>query len=164
MVHARIHVRNVVDAAIATMEDLGPAAIGDLELLVRDAGLLITIAAIRAHESHVFVVDDRDADVELIDPVYNELDIWPSHVAQLDPLPDLDVEAVDLLAEKGAGKQRADDDKQENLFHGLVLPEREARGNVETREPAQFSSNRTDNCETLACANLKCSARECIRS
>jgi hypothetical protein len=40
---------------------------------------------------------------------------------------------VDLLAEKGAGKHHADDDGQENLFHGLVLAEREARGNVETR-------------------------------
>src|SRR5438874_8999067 len=115
------------------MEDPGRAAIGDLKLRVGDAGLLVAITAICANESHVFIVDDRDGDVELIDPVYNELDIWPSHVAKLDPLPDLDVEAVGLLTEKGAGKQRADDDGQENLFHGLVLAEREARGNVETR-------------------------------
>ena len=142
MVHARIHVRHVVNAAIAAMEDPGRAAIGDLKLLVGDAGLLVAIAAICANESHVFVVDDRDADVELIDPVYNELDIWPSHVAKLDPLPDLDVEAVDVLTEKGAGKRRADDDGQENLFHGLVLAEREARGNVETRDPAQLTINR----------------------
>src|SRR6476620_2080024 len=105
------------------MEDPGPAMIGDLELLVGDAGLLVAIATIRANESHVFVVDDRDADVELIDPVDNELDIWPSHVAKLDSLPDLHVEAVRLLSGSRAGKQHAaaDDDCQENLFHGLVL-------------------------------------------
>ena len=133
MVHARIHVRDVVNAAIAAMENPGFAAVGDLELLVGDAGLLVTIAAVRANESHVFVVDNRDADVELIDPIDNQLHVRASHVAKLDPLPDLDVEAVQLLAEKGVLKQRADDDGQENLFHGLVLAEREARGNVETR-------------------------------
>ena len=142
MVHARIHVGHVVNAAIAAMENPGFAAISDLKLLVGDAGLLVAIASIRANESHVFVVDDRDADVELIDPVYNELDIRPSHVAKLDPLPDLDVEAVDLLSQQGADKQRTDDDGQENLFHGLVLAEREARGNVETRDPAQLTINR----------------------
>jgi len=44
-------------------------------LLVRDAWLPIAIVAVRANKSHVFVVNDRDADVELIDSVYNELDI-----------------------------------------------------------------------------------------
>lgn len=116
------------------MEDPGPAAIGDLELLCRDAGLLVAVATIRANESHVFVVDDREADVELIYPVYNELDVRASHVAKLDPLSDLDVEAVRLLSESRAGQQRADDDDgEENLFHGLVLADREACGNVETR-------------------------------
>src|SRR5438270_683463 len=42
------------------MEDSRPAAIGDLELLVGDAGLLVAIASIRANEPHVFVVDDRE--------------------------------------------------------------------------------------------------------
>ena len=142
------------------MEDPGRAAIGDLKLRVGDAGLLVAIAAICANESHVFIVDDRDGDVELIDPVYNELDIWPSHVAKLDPLPDLDVEAVDLLAEKGTGKQRADDDRQENLFHGLVLPEREARGNVETRDPTQLSINRTELRGFASCkSQMQCSRK-----
>ena len=141
MVHARIHVRHVVNAAIAAMEDPGPAAIGGLELLVGDAGLLVAIAAIRANESHMFVVDNRDADVELIDPVYNQLDVRPSHVAKLDPLPDLDVEAVDLLSEKGAGKQHADDDRQEYLSHFFGVAEQETRRNVETRDREEaFSS------------------------
>ena len=118
------------------MENPGFAAVRDLELLVRDAGLLVTIVAIRANESHVFVVDERDADVELIDPVDNQLHVRASHVAKLDSLADLNVEAVDLLSEKGAAKQRANNDGQENLFHALVLAEREARGNVETRDPA----------------------------
>ena len=142
MVHARIHVRHVVNAAIAAMENPGFAAVRDLELLVRDAGLLVTIVAIRANESHVFVVDERDADVELIDPVDNQLHVRASHVAKFDSLADLDVEAVDLLSEKGAGKQRADNDGQENLFHALVLAEREARGNVETRDPDQTTIKR----------------------
>jgi hypothetical protein len=57
VVHARIHVRHIVNAAIATMENPSFAAVRDLELLVRDAGLLVTILAVRANESHVFVVD-----------------------------------------------------------------------------------------------------------
>ena len=143
MVHARIHVRHVVNAAIAAVENPGFAAVRDLELLVRDAGLLVTIVGVPANESHVFVVDDRHADVELIDPVDNQLHVRTSHVAKLDSLADLDVEAVDLLSEKGPGKQRADSDGQENLFHALVLAEREARGNVETRD------ERTDNRDAL---------------
>lgn len=127
MVHARIHVRHVVNAAIAAMEDPGPAAIGDLELLVGDAGLLVAIAAVRANESHVFVVDERDADVELIDPVYNQLDIWPSHVAKLDSLPDLRVEAVRLLSESRARNQHANEDRQEYLPHFLGVAEQETR-------------------------------------
>src|SRR5437764_9717831 len=117
------------------MENPAPAVVGDLELLVRDAGLLVAIAAGagRANESHVLVVDNRDADVELIDPIDNQLDVGASHVAKLDPLPDLHIEAVHLLAEKEGGRQRADDDGQENLFHGLALAEREARRNVKTR-------------------------------
>ena len=133
MVHARIHVRHVVNAATAAMEDLGPAAIGDLELLVHDAGLLVAIATIGANEPHVFVVDDRDADVELIDPFYNELDVRPSHVAKLNPLPDLHVEATRLLSGGRAGKQKADDDRQEYLSHFLGVAEQDARRNVETR-------------------------------
>jgi len=109
MVHARIHVRDVVNAAIAAMENPGFAVVRDLELLVGDAGLLVTIVAIRANESHVFVVDERDADVELIDPVDNQLHVRASDVAKLDSLADLDVEAVNL-SEKGVGKQRADND------------------------------------------------------
>jgi len=132
VVHARIHVRHVVNAAITAVEDLGPAAIGDLKLLVRDAGLLVAIGAIGANESHVFVVDDRDADVELIDPVYNELDIRPSHVAKLYPLPDLHVEATRLLSESRAEKQYADDDRQEYLSHFLGIAEQDTRRN-ETR-------------------------------
>ena len=124
------------------MENPGFAAVRDLELLVRDAGLLVTIVTVRANESHVFVVDERDADVELIDPVDNQLHVRASHVAKFDSLADLDVEAVDLLSEKGAGKQRADNDGQENLFHALVLAEREARGNVETRDPDQTTIKR----------------------
>jgi len=133
VVHARIHVRHVVNAAIVAMKDPGPAMIGDLELLVGDAGLLVAIATIRANESHVFVVDDRDADVELIDPVDNELDIWPSHVAKLDSLPDLHVEAVRLLGGSRAGKQHADDDRQEYLSHFLAVAEQETRRGVKTR-------------------------------
>jgi hypothetical protein len=143
MVHACIHVRDVVNAAIAAMENPGFAVVRDLELLVREAGLLVTIVGVPANEAHVFVVDERDADVELIDPVNNQLHVRTSHVAKLDSLADLDVEAVDLLSEKGAGKQRADNDGQENLFHGLVLAEREPRGNVEARDPAPQLS--TDN-------------------
>ena len=142
VVHARIHVRDVVNAAIAAMENPRFAAVRDLELLVRDPGLLVTIVAARANESHVFVVDQRDADVELIDPVDNQLHVRASHVAKLDSLADLDVEAVDLLSEKGAGKQSANNDGQENLFHALVLAEREARGNVETRDPDQTTIKR----------------------
>jgi hypothetical protein len=141
VVHARIHVRHVVDAAIAAMENPSFAAVRDLELLVRDAGLLVTIVAVRANEAHVFVVDEPDADVELIDPVDNQLHVRASHVAKLDSLAGLDVEAVDVLSEKGAGKQHANNDSQENLFHALVLAEREARGNVETRDPAQTTIN-----------------------
>jgi hypothetical protein len=103
--------------------------------------LLVTIVAVCADESHVFVVDEREADVELIDPVDNQLHVRASHVAKLDSLADLDVEAVDLLSEKGAGKQPADNDGEENLFHAFVLAEREARGKVETRDPAQTTMN-----------------------
>ena len=124
------------------MEDPGRAAIGDLELLVGNAWLLVTIAAVRTNESHVFVVDDRDADVELIDPVDNELDIWPSHVAKLDSLPDLHVEATRLLSGGRAGKQHADDDRQEYLSHFLGVAEQETRRNVKTRDPAQLTINR----------------------
>ena len=141
MVHSRIHVRHVVNAAIAAMENPSFASVRDLELLIRDAGLLVTIVAVRANESHVFVVDERDADVELIDPVDNQLHVRASHVAKLYSLADLDVEAVDLLAEKGVGKQRADNDGAENLFHALVLAELEARGNVETRDSAKTTIN-----------------------
>ena len=80
----------------------------------------------------MFVVDDRDADVELIDPVYNELDIRPSHVAKLYPLPDLHVEATRLLSESRAEKQYADDDRQEYLSHFLGIAEQDTRRN-ETR-------------------------------
>jgi len=133
VVHARIHVRHVVNAAIVAMKDPGPAMIGDLELLVGDAGLLVAIASVRANEPHVFVVDDRDADVELIDPVDNELDVRASHVAKLDSLPDLHVEAVRLLSGSRAGKQHADDDRQEYLSHFLGVAEQDTRRNVETR-------------------------------
>src|SRR5438477_12719294 len=142
------------------MENPGFAAVRDLDLLVRDAGLLVTIVAIRANESHVFVVDERDADVELIDPVDNQLHVRASHVAKFDSLADLDVEAVDLLSEKGAGKQRADNDGQENLFHALVLAEREARGNVETRDPTQLSINRTELRGFASCkSQMQCSRK-----
>src|SRR4030095_16835980 len=119
------------------MENPSFAVVRKLALLVLDAGLLVTILAVGANESHVFVVDERDADVELIDPVDNQLHVRASHVAKFNSLADLDVEAVDLLSEKGAGKQRADNDGQDNLFHGFVLAEREARGNVGTRRPGQ---------------------------
>ena len=141
MVHARIHVSHVVNAAIVAMENPSLPAVRDLELLVRDAGLLVTIVGIPSNESHVLVVDERDADVELIDPVDNQLHVRASHVAKLDSLADLDVEGVDLLAEKVASNQRADNDGQENLFHALVLAERKARGNVETRDPTQTTIN-----------------------
>src|SRR4030095_5286496 len=108
------------------MENPSFAVVRKLALLVLDAGLLVTILAVGANESHVFVVDERDADVELIDPVDNQLHARASHVAKLNSLPDLDVEAVDLMSEKGAGKQRADNDGQDNVFHGFVLAEREA--------------------------------------
>ena len=123
------------------MEDLGSASIGDLKLLIRDAGLLVTIGAVRANESHVFVVDNRDADVELIDPVDNQLHVRASHVAKFDSLADLHVEATRLLSESRAGKQHADDDRQEYLSHFLGIVEQETRGNVETRDPAQTTIN-----------------------
>jgi hypothetical protein len=125
------------------MENPSFAVVRDLELLVRDAGLLVTIVAVRANESHVFVVDERDADVELIDPLDNQLNVRASHVAKLDSLADLDVDTVDLLSEKGAGKQRAENDGEKNLFHRLVLAARKAAGNVETREilPLAFRSH-----------------------
>ena len=53
VVHARIHVRHVVNAAIAAMEDPGPAVISNLELLVADAWLLVTVVAVRANKPHV---------------------------------------------------------------------------------------------------------------
>jgi len=115
------------------MEDPGPAVIGDLKLLVGDAGLLVAIAAVRANESHVFVVDERDGDVELIDPVDNQLHVRASHVAKLDSLPDLHVEAVRLLSESRAGKQHANDDRQEYLSHFLGVAEQNTRRNVKTR-------------------------------
>src|SRR5437879_293454 len=103
------------------MENPGFAAVRDLELLVPDARLLVTIVAIRANEAHVFVVDERDADVELIDPVDNQLHVRASHVAKLDSLADLDVEAVDLLHEEGAGNEPADNDGEENILDVLDL-------------------------------------------
>jgi len=121
------------------MEDLSPAAIGDLGLLVSDAGLLVAIAAIGANESHVFVVDDRDADVELIDPVHYELDIGSPHVAKLDPLPDLHVDAMRLLSQSRGGKQHANDDRQEYLSHFLGIAEQDTRRNVETRSRVTIS-------------------------
>ena len=78
VVHARVHAGHVVNAATVAMEKPGRSPIGDLKLLVGDAWLLITIVAVRANESHVFVVNDGDVDVELIDPVYDDLDIRPS--------------------------------------------------------------------------------------
>jgi hypothetical protein len=115
------------------MENPSFAAVRDLELLVGDAGLLVTIVAVRANESHVFVVDERDADVELIDPVDNQLHVRASHVAKLDPLSNLYVEAVRLLSESRAGKQHAEDDRQEYLSHFLGVLEQETRRSVETR-------------------------------
>ena len=91
------------------------------------AGLLVTIVAVRANESHVFVVDDRDPDVELIDPVDNQLDVRASHVAKLDPLPDPHLEAMRLLSESRAGKQHADDDKREYLSHFPGVAEQDTR-------------------------------------
>jgi hypothetical protein len=123
------------------MENPSFAAVRDLELLVLDAGLLVTIVGIPANESHVLVVDERDADVELIDPIDNQLHVRASNVAKLDSLADLDVEAVDLLSEKGVGKQRADNDGRENLFHALVLAEQKARSNVETGDSTQTTIN-----------------------
>ena len=75
----------------------------------------------------MFVVDDRDADVELIDSIDNQLDVRASHVAKLDSLPDLHVEAVRLLSGSRAGKQHADDDRQEYLSHFLAVAEQETR-------------------------------------
>ena len=118
---------------VAAMENPSFAAVRDLELLVRDAGLLVTIVAVRANKSHVFVVDEPDADVELIDPVDNQLHVRPSHVAKLDSLPDLDVEAVRVLSGSRGGKQHADDDSQEYLSHFLGVAEQETRRNVKTR-------------------------------
>jgi hypothetical protein len=133
VVHARIHVRHVVNAAIAATENPSFSAVRDLELLIGDAGLLVTIVGILANESHVFVVDERDADVELIDSVDNQLHVRASHVAKVDSLPDLHVEAVRLLSESRAGKQDAEDDRQECLSHFLGVLEQEMRRNVKTR-------------------------------
>jgi hypothetical protein len=47
----RVFMSGTLVKATATMEDPGSTAIGDLKLLVRDAGLLVAIAAIRANAS-----------------------------------------------------------------------------------------------------------------
>jgi hypothetical protein len=56
-------------------------------LLVDDAWLLIAMVAVRANESDVFVINDPDADVELIDPIYNDLDVRASQSPKYDALP-----------------------------------------------------------------------------
>src|SRR2546430_10027569 len=53
----------------------------------------------RSNESHVFVINERDSNVELIDTVYDDLDIRASENPKFDPLPDLHFEAVRLLSE-----------------------------------------------------------------
>ena len=82
--------------------------------------MAIAIVAVRANESHVFVVNDRDADVELIDSVYDDLDIRTSESPKFDSLPDLHVKAAPLLSEGRADKQCADADNPEYLFHYLL--------------------------------------------
>ena len=81
----------------------------------------------------MFVVNDRDADVELIDSVYDDLDIRTSESPKFDSLPDLHVKAAPLLSEGRADKQCADADNPEYLFHYLCLTELEACRNVKTR-------------------------------
>ena len=93
----------------------------------------IAIVAVRANESHVFVINERDSNVELIDTVYDDLDIRASENPKFDPLPDLYFEAVRLLSEGGAGKQGADTNSQEYLFHFFGVAEQVARGNVKRR-------------------------------
>jgi len=106
---------------------------GDLELLVRDAWLPIAIVAVRANKSHVFVINERDSDVELIDTVYDDFDIRAPENPKFDPLPDLHFEAVRLLSEGGGGKQGADTNSPEYLFHFFRVAEQVARGNVKMR-------------------------------
>jgi hypothetical protein len=86
----------------------------------------------------VFVVNDRDADVELIDRVYDDLDVRASESPKFDPLPDLHLEAAPLLSEDGAGKQGADTDSSEYLFHCL-WPNR-ARGERQSLKRAARGS------------------------
>ncbi|PYK60830.1 MAG: hypothetical protein DME43_04170 [Verrucomicrobia bacterium] len=81
----------------------------------------------------MFVINERDSDVELIDTVYDDLDIRASEKPKFNPLPDLHVEAVRLLSEGGAGKQGADTNSPEYMFHFFRVAEQVARGNVKTR-------------------------------
>ena len=80
VIHTCGHIGYVVNGTITPMKDPSVTAIGFLDLPGRYPRLLVAIAAIRANESHVFVVDRRDTNVELIDSVDNELDIGPSQL------------------------------------------------------------------------------------
>lgn len=100
MVHSRINFGEVIDAAIILMKDSCPPMISNLELRIGNPRLLVAVAsrAGATHKSHMFVIHDRDADIELIDSVYDKLCIGATQRAELDPLPDQDVEYVHLLS------------------------------------------------------------------
>ncbi len=80
VVHTGGHVRDVVNSAITPVINPSVTAIGFLDLRSRYSRLLVTIAAIGPNESHVFIVEGRNVDVELIDSVNDELDIGPSEL------------------------------------------------------------------------------------
>src|SRR6476469_8678879 len=80
VIHTCGHIGYVVNRAIRSMKDPSMTAIGFLELPGRYPRLLVAIGAIRANESHIFVIDRRNTNVELIDSVDNELNIGPSQL------------------------------------------------------------------------------------
>src|SRR5438094_10504023 len=80
VIHTCGYIGYVVNGAISPMKDPSVTVIGFLDLPGRHPRLLVAIAAIRANESHVFVIDCRNINVELIDSVDNELNIGPSQL------------------------------------------------------------------------------------
>src|SRR4030095_4860826 len=83
VIHTCGHIGYVVNGTITPMKDPSVTAIGFLDLPGGYPRLLVAIAAIRANDSHFFVVDRRNTNVELIDSVDNELDIGPSQLCSL---------------------------------------------------------------------------------
>jgi len=102
VIHTCSHIGYIVNGTISPMKDPGVTAIGFLDLPGRYPRLLIAILAIGANESHVFVINRRNANVELIDSVDYELDIGSSQLRQLHALADFHLEGLGLLSKNKA--------------------------------------------------------------